>query len=211
MKVQFADTFEKSLKRLIWHESKIYKFYSFFRYDMPRFIKNVWKFRKALYNHYWFDHHGVLTFMQIGFTDMADNIEKRGMEVDESRLKKVAKMRRVCQIIENYNESNFVEMAEKELGEIVMRDWDFEEVEDKPGFSRLVDNLTEEESEHNSKVYARAREIEEAEWNEFCQILKGQDYNEYKEFEKTLTEEQRKETDQYYKWFDGSHLKGWWD
>ena len=54
MKIQFADTFSESLKTLIWHESRIYKFYSFFRYDIGRFIKNVWRFRKALSNHYQF-------------------------------------------------------------------------------------------------------------------------------------------------------------
>ena len=32
-----------------------------------------------------------------------------------------------------------------------------------------------------------------------------------KKFEKTLTEEQKKLKNQYYEWFDGSGLKGWWD
>jgi hypothetical protein len=29
MEIKFADTFSESLKTLIWHESRIYKFYSF--------------------------------------------------------------------------------------------------------------------------------------------------------------------------------------
>jgi hypothetical protein len=46
---------------------------------------------------------------------MSDNIEKHGNEVDESRLKKVAAMRRVVELIKNYNEDNYIDMAEKEL------------------------------------------------------------------------------------------------
>jgi hypothetical protein len=44
MDVQFGDSFTKSLKRLMWHESKVYKFYALFRYDIPHFLKNIWRF-----------------------------------------------------------------------------------------------------------------------------------------------------------------------
>jgi hypothetical protein len=211
MEVNFTDTFSKSLKRLIWHESRIYKFYSFFRYDISRFIKNVWRFRKALANYYWWDHHGTLMFMEIGISNMAENLEKHGMEIELPRMKKVAAMKRVSEIIRNYNESNYIEMAEAELGEIVHHEWEFEEVPDKPGYSRLVDHDTPAEKKHNRKVFNRARQIEEQEWKELFRLLHGQNHKDYKKFEKTLTEEQKKETDQYYKWFDGSGLKGWWD
>ena len=39
MNVHFTDSFTKSLKRLMWHESKVYKFYALFRYDIAHFIK----------------------------------------------------------------------------------------------------------------------------------------------------------------------------
>jgi hypothetical protein len=211
MEIKFADTFSKSLKKLMWHQSKIYKFYSFFRHDIMRFIKNVWRFRKPLANHYWWDHHGTLMFLEVGLTHMSENLEKKGLEIDISRLKKVAAMKRVVEIIKNYNEGNYIEMAESELGPLYLHDWEFEEVPDNPGFSRFVEKNTEEESNHNSKVFKLSRKIEEKEWKEFVKILKGQDYKDYKKFEKTLTEEEKKQTDQYYKWFDGSGLKGWWD
>ena len=102
MKIQFADTFSESLKTLIWHESRLYKTYAFFRYDISRFVKNVWRFRKALSNHYWWDHHGTLMFMETGLTHMADNLEIHGNEVDGPRMKKVAAMRRAVEIIKNY-------------------------------------------------------------------------------------------------------------
>ena len=211
MKVQFADTFADSLKTLIRHQTWWYKTYSFFRYDLPRFIKNVWRFRKPLWNHYWWDHHAILRFMEIGLDQMAEKTEKYGNEIDISRLKKVKAMKRAAELIRNYNEDNYIEMAEAELGEIVHHPWVFEEVPDNPGFSQIKDQDTEEEKIHNRKVYDRAREIQEAEWKELWSLVKGQDHEEYKKIYDSLSEEEKKEEDHYYKWFDGSDLRGWWD
>jgi hypothetical protein len=211
MEVSFADSFGKSLKKLIWHESKIYKFYSFFRYDISRFVKNVWRFRKALANHYWWDHHGTLRFLEIGLTHMSDNLEVRGNEVDGPRMKKVAAMRRAVELIKNYNESNYIEMAEAELGDLYQRDWEFEEVPDKPGFSRLVDNETPFEKKHNRKVFNRSRQIEEQEWKELWNILKGQNHAEFKKIVKNASAEEKNSRDLWNEWYNGTGLNGWWD
>ena len=103
------------------------------------------------------------------------------------------------QLIQNYNKDSYIEMAENELGKLMFRDWEFEDVPDKPGFSQLIDNETENEKEHNGKVFDRAREIEKMEWEELFVILKGQDYT---KFDKDID---------WYEQFDGSGLKGWWD
>jgi len=211
MKVEFADTFGDSIKRLIRHNTWGYKTYSLFRYDIPRFIKNVWRFRKPLANHYWWDHHSLLQFMEIGLANMGNRMEKDGLEVDISRLKKVKAMERAVELMRNYNEDLYLEMAEAELGGVIYYDWEFEEVEDKPGYSKLVDKETEEEKAHNRKVYERSREIGEQEWNELWRILQGQDHREYQKISESLTEEERKDEDHYYKWFDGTGLRGWWD
>jgi hypothetical protein len=199
MEINFTNSFGDSIKTLIRHNTWWYKTYELFRYDLPRFFKNIWRFRKALWNHYWFDHHGTLMFLETGLTHISDTVDKHGNEVDESRLKKVAAMRRAVQIIQNYNNDLYIEMAEKELGELFLRGWEFEPVPDKPDLSRLVDNETSEEKTHNSKVFERAREIEEQEWSELFEILKGQDYTKFD-----------KDKD-WYKQFDGSGIKGWWD
>ena len=199
MEIKFADSFGDSIKRLIRHNTWWYKIYELFRYDLPRFFKNVWTFRKALWNHYCFDHHGTLMFLETGLTHISDTVEQYGNEVDESRLKKVEAMRRAIKLIKNYNEDNYIDMAEKELGKLVLHDWEFEEVPDNPGYSQLIDNDTPEEKEHNKKVFDRAREIEEQEWDELFVILKGQDYT---KFDKDID---------WDKQFDGSGLRGWWD
>jgi hypothetical protein len=131
-----------------------------------------------------------------------------GLEVRESRDKKIAKMQRVIQILKNIEEDNYIQMAEAELGEIIHHDWEFEETEetiDNPlgekneKTYRLVDKDTDEEKEHNRKVFDRTHELEEQEWAELCQIIKGQD-----------TELFDKDKD-FYKQFDGTGLRSWWD
>jgi hypothetical protein len=149
--------------------------------------------------------------MEVGLEEMGDNLEKYGLEVDVSRLKKVKSIKRAAELIRNYNQDLYIEMAEKELGKVILYDWEFEEVEDKPGYSRLVDNDTEDEKEHNRKVFKRAREIGDQEWKELWRILQGQDHEEYKKISEALTEEEKRAQDHYYKWFDGSDLRGWWD
>lgn len=201
MEVNFADSFEDSLKKMISHNTWWYKTYNLFRRGIPNFVKNVWRFRKPLWNHNWWDNHASLEFLQVSLTHMADNIEKYGIEIDGPRLKKVEKMRRASQLIQNYINDSYSEMAESELGELILHDWEFEDIPDKPGFSRLVDKETPEEKEHNTKVFKRAHEIESQEWNELFEILKGQDVNKF---------------DKDYDWdwdkqFDGSGLKYWWD
>ena len=114
METKFADSFGDSIKRLIRHNTWWYKTYELFRYDLPRFFKNVWTFRKALWNHYWFDHHGTLMFLETGLTHISDTVEKYGMEIDETRLKKVTAMRRAVQLIKNYNEDNYIDMRSEE-------------------------------------------------------------------------------------------------
>lgn len=211
MKVGFVSSFEKILRKLIWHESWVYKVYAFFRYDIAHFVKNVWRFRKPLADHRWWDHHATLAFMEVALTHMADNLEVRGIEIDLPRMKKVKKIRRAVQLIKNYNEGRYIEMAEAELGKIANRCLEFEKVPDKPGYLQIVDKDTPEERAHARKVYNRARELEEAEWEELWQILRGQDHKEYYKLYKSLTDEEKKETDHYYKWFDGTGMKGWWD
>jgi hypothetical protein len=199
MEVNFADSFEDSLKKMISHNTWWYKTYNLFRRDIPNFVKNVWRFRKPLWNHNWWDNHASLEFLQVSLTHMADNIEKYGNEIDGPRLKKVEKMRSASQLIQNYINDSYSEMAESELGELILHDWEFEDIPDKPGFSRLVDKETPEEKEHNTKVFKRAHEIESQEWNELFEILKGQDVNKF-----------HKDYD-WEKQFDGSGLKYWWD
>ncbi len=192
MDVQITDTFTKSLKRLMWHESKVYKFYSLFRYDIPNFLKNIWLFRKELRKHQWWDYRFTLDMLERSLIIMEAGMSTKGMEVNETREPKVKAMRRALELLRNNKEDNYTAKAEAELGELVMHDWEFEETDG--GNYRLLDKDTPEEKEHNRKVFQRAKEIEDAEWKELWEIFKGTRYSK-----------------RYGKKYDGTDMRSWWD
>ena len=162
MDVQFTDSFFKSLKRLNRHQTWWYKTYEVFRYKIPYFIENVWYFRKELWEHRSWDYIFSLMMLRRSLTKLAHTLEFYGWEVDESRLKKVAEIKRAIYLIDRMREDEYIKDAETELGELQNSDWLFNDIEDTP-----------EQREHNSKVFKKAHEIEENEWKELWKILKG--------------------------------------
>ena len=189
MDVQITDSFTKSLKRLMWNESKVYRVYALFRYDIAHFLKNIWRFRKELWSHAWWDYRFTLNMLERSLTIMEKGMSEKGMEVSESREPKVKKMQRALELLKNSREDNFVERAEQELGELKLSEWQFELLEN--GNRRLIEDESEKDKKHNRKVYQRARQIEEKEWKELWGIFKGT----YKTWEN----------------FDGTDMRGWWD
>ncbi len=89
----------------------------------------------------------------------ANYIEKYGYEVEYSRDRKVAKMRRAVELLNNAGKDNFIEQAEKELG--------FEVETGKP--------INEPATENDKRIFARARLIEIKQWVELWAIIKGDD------------------------------------
>jgi len=192
-----------------WQQTKIYKTYSLFRYDIPNFFRNLWLFRKNLWEHVWYEGDGsVLPWVKTAVDDMAWRIEKYGHETEKSRLKKIAKMKRLSYLIDICVQDLYIEEAEKELGiEMIYHNWEFEEVLDKDinnpsgeKLYQLVDKLTPKEKEHNRKIMERAHEIQKEYWEELCQIIKGPDYEVYRTSGKDFDE-----------LYDGTDLRAWWD
>ena len=208
METNIAPTFFDSVKRMINRERWYWKTWDFLRHDMPRFFKNLWMFRKDLYNYRWYSgHNAVLPFMQTAIMDMAAKIDKYGLEVEHSKSKKVMKMWRAAKLMQHFMDDDFIELAEKELGDLVLHGWEFEPVPDKEGYVRLVDKDTDEEKEHNRKVFERAREIEEKMWAELWTILEGQKRSHFDVYQ----DKSKNPEKAWDNWFDGSGLRGWWD
>ena len=162
-------------------------------------LKNFWTFRKVIWNFKWWDYSFTMDMLKVCLKEMSDNLETKGLEVDVTRLKKVEKMRRAIEIMNNLKGIEYIEMAEKELGELFNQPFEFKDSETHHGHYELVDNLTPEQKEHNSKVYSRADEIEEQEWAELWYIFKGQENTKY-----DIKQE-------WNEWFDGTGARGWWD
>ena len=202
MEIKFKNTFFESFKRMINRERWHWKLWDLFRYDIPRFFRNLWLFRKNLWNHTWYNgDSSVLPWVKTAVDDMAWRIEKYGHEVDESRLKKVAKMRRLSYLIDVCVKDEFIDEAEKELGfKYVYYPFEFEEVLGNDKAYTLKQNETPEDKENNSKLLNRSHEIQKEYWEEICAIIKGPDYD-----------AMRASDEDWDKLYDGSDLRAWWD
>lgn len=200
MKVVFADSFWKSLEIMSRHQTWWYKTYEVFRYKIPMFFKNVWYFRKELWRFRGWDYTFNLDIFARSLEKTAHTLEFYGHEVDGPRFKKVEKIKRVITIIKNLDESNYIDIAEKELGELKNLNGWASDREDTP-----------EEKEHNRKVFDRAKEIENKEYEELWQILKGQDKEEFSKIYDKLPNEEKWKHEHWENWFDGSGITSWWD
>ena len=127
-------------------------------------------------------------------------MEFYGSEVDISRMKKVAKIKRAIELINSVREGDYIEKAENVLGELKNLDGWRNDRDDTP-----------EDKEHNGKVFKLARKIEDDEWNELWDILKGQNHQEYLDLLDSLSDEEKRENDVWNNWHDGSGMRGWWD
>ena len=206
MDFQIKDTFFDSLKNLKRNDSWWYKSFSFFRYDLKRFIKNLWFFRKELWDFRPYDYNYNMKLFGKSLDRTSDYVEEHGYEIDETRLKKVAAMRRASIIIDNIIDHKYTDLAEAELGrEYILRGFEFEELDhlsqDGQKLFQMKDNLSDEEKALNKELRDLSQEIEESEWNELFRILKGQPHGAY-----------NPDIDgDWNKYFDGTGLRCWWD
>ena len=164
------------------------------------FIENIWFFRKELWEFRSWDYGFNLRLFGRSLEKTAHTIEFHGHEVDISRMKKVAKIKRAIELINSFREGDYIEKAEKVLGELKNLDGWRNDREDSP-----------EEKEHNGKVFKLARKIEDDEWNELWDILRGQNHQEYLDLLDSLSDEEKREKDVWNNWDDGSGMRGWWD
>ena len=177
------------------------KIWDFFRYDLPNFFRNLWLFRKNLWNHRWYGgESSILPWVKTAVDDMSWKLEKYGNEVEIPRMKKVEKMKRLSYLIDICVNDKFIDIAESELGEFTFNPFLFESILSEDGWVELKDNETPEEKERNDKIIQRCKEIEKEYWNELISILKGPDYEEF--------DNSTKEWDE---WYDGTDLRNWWD
>ena len=192
MKIETSESFFESLERLAWYDSKLWKVWEFIKRTLPRFFKNIWRFRKELASHEWWDYRYTLEMLYRSLSIMVVKLEKDGIEEDVRRGKKVQKIKRALELLKHKLDDDYIERVEKELGELYLNPWEFEPTED--GNYRLIDNDTKDEKEHNRKVFKLAHKLEDKEWIELWNILKGTRYS------KTWGDK-----------FDGTDMRGWWD
>ena len=192
MKVEASESFFESLERLAWYDTKLWKVWEFVKRTIPRFFKNIWRFRKELAQHEWWDYRYTLEMLYRSLSIMVVKLEKDGIEVDSSRDKKVTSIKRALELLKHKLDDDYTERVEAELGKLILHDWEFEELEN--GNHRWIDNDTPAERKHNRKIFKEAHKLEDKEWIELWNILKGTKYS------KTGGDN-----------FDGTDMRGWWD
>ena len=207
MKVEFKDTFFESVEKLVWYDTKLYKVWEFFRRGIPTFIGNIWRFRKELYNHQWWDYHYTLEMLRRSLIIMEKNLQAKGIEEPLNRAKKLNKIRRAIKLINNRLDDNYISQAEAQLGQLFLKEPEFEPLEN--GTYRLIDNQTKEETAHNVKVFKLSSTIDDREWRELWNIFKGQSMIDFKKYMKELPKEEQ--TNAWEMWYNGSDMRGWWD
>jgi hypothetical protein len=191
MKVETSESFFESLERLAWYDTKLWKVWEFIKITIPRFFKNIWRFRKELAHHEWWDYRYTLEMLYRSLVIMESKMHD-GMEIRETRDKKVEKMQRAIQLLKHKLDDDYTARIEAELGKLILHDWEFEKLEN--GNHRLIDNDTPAERKHNRMIFKEAHKLEDKEWIELWNILKGTKYS------KTWGDA-----------FDGTDMRGWWD
>lgn len=204
MDVKFAPSFFESLKKLRRHNTWWYKTYSFFRYDLIRGIKNIFFFWRVIWNFRSWDSNFQMKILARSLEPLAHTLEHYGNEVEVPRMKKVAKIKRAIEILNNHTEDNYIELAEKELGY---------EIDMTYGFLGTKDGEEEpqEIQDANERIYSLADEKKDNEWDELWRIFRGQEYSAYQMLMDRMTKEERRKKDYWSLWFDGTDMRGWWD
>jgi hypothetical protein len=198
MEVKFADSFWESLDRMVKRERWYWKTWDFLRYDIPKGVKNIIFFWKVIWNFRPWDHTYNLRILSKSLEPLRDSIIK-GREVDVPRLKKVAKIERAIEILNNITEDKYTDIAEAQLGYEVNSEFLF--LPEEP----------EEIKEANRKIYDLSQEIEDKEWKELWIIFQGQEHSHYVMLLDKMTPEERKEDDVWNNWYDGSGMGRWWN
>ena len=113
MKVEASESFFESLERLAWYDTKLWKVWDFIKRTIPRFFKNIWRFRKELAQHEWWDYRYTLEMLYRSLVIMESKMHD-GMEIRETRDKKVEKMQRAIQLLKHKLDDDYTERIEAE-------------------------------------------------------------------------------------------------
>jgi len=201
MKVKFADSFFESLDRMVARERWYWKTWDWIRYDFPKGVYNIFYFWRVVWNFRPWDSSYQFSFMQRGLPRLREAMAN-GYEIELSLNKKLEKVDIMIEILNRMEEDNYIAYAEKALGRSVDISYGI--------FGSNGEEEPIEVTEANREIFDLSTKLEEDDWNEFIYLIKGQDMKDYKELHDKLSEEEKRNDDHYYKWFDGSGIKSWW-
>lgn len=174
--------------------NKLRKFYYTLRYDIPIFIRNIWYFRKALYNYRNWDYKFTLDLFSLSLSDILKGLENNSYEEDSSKDKKIKNISRAIELLNIISEESYMTVAENEYGYKYHDLYDIVETDTDSKYE-IVFNGTDRQKQDNYKLVSRSMEIEEEYWIELWGIIRGTKYS---------NSDSSNE-------FDGSDMRYWWN
>jgi hypothetical protein len=198
MKVKFADSFWESLDRITERERWYWKAWDFLRYDIPKGIKNIIFFWKVIWNFRSWDYTYNLRIFSKSLEALRDSL-KDGNEINSTRLKKVEKIERAIEILNNICEDRYSEIAESQLG----YEMNFDHL--------FTDDEPKEITEANKKIRDLSIKIEDNEWKELWNIFQGQENSHYIMLVEKMEKDEKKNRDIWSDWYDGTGINRWWN
>ena len=144
-------------------------------YDVKYGIKNIFSFIKSIWLYRAWDPNSSLRILKKSLELHRDGQMNRdgllrSYELSEYLEPKIKDTNRCIQIIDNILSDKY-----SELYPTIYRGFEFVEVPETDNGEKLYameDNLTTEETEHNSEQIEKRRVIEKLEWNELFETLK---------------------------------------
>jgi hypothetical protein len=197
MEVKYTEGFFKSLKRIVNRRSWYWKILDFIQYDLPNGIKNIFFFWRVIWNFRGWDSSFQMRLLARSLEPLAKCLET-GNEIDVTRLRKVAKIKRAIEILNYQANDDYIELAEKEIGY-------------ETNTSHIFEDEPEDIAKLNRAIYKLSDTLSKDHWNELFHILKGQDHNEFISLCNKDEEDKLDTPDLWENWYDGSGLAHWWD
>jgi hypothetical protein len=152
--------------------------WEFIRWDIPRFFKNIWRFRRELKSFGGWDRYYTISMLRRSLITQKESMEKFSNEYEPTLRLKLYYMKRAIYLTDCILEDKFHDMAEARLGyKTVFRDFKFEPIEGSTSKRLVFDEESEEERQANWKIFEESSKIEKEVWNELFDILKGDIYN----------------------------------
>ena len=222
----FSQVFDEKGKNRKWHErvglwfSVRWYVITMWYYNTKQYIKNIVYFNKMMKEWCPWDSQSQLTLFAFGLEALANHIEQHGREIDVSRKKKIAAIRRLVELLrtdyeDDVNDKYFCAGEEDVITHVT------EYADGSTGFE-VRDQASKKIKEKSWKRYKKEhRKAREAYYDEIFRLIKGQDsYKLNDTVDAKIGEKRDDETYEqyherrdkfYYDLFDGTGIEGWWD
>lgn len=139
-------------------------------YSFKNFLKNIWLFRKTLYNTSWYTGDTALYLFVYDYVSMI-KINKERYDRYENDAMYVEKMTRLLEISKVLKDDTFIEVAEEKLNlKYNYKDLEFKKIEGRD-FYELINNLTVEEKNINYTIQQESQRLSKEYTKEFYEIL----------------------------------------